>query len=208
MGERRDSPQSLESLLSRFLGGGRGGGGGGGGGGTQKGVILRIPPDAPRFLLEQLAVEPSLQGFDVDVQRQLKELKTSVDKIILLSKTISKPFICLEGMIIDPRTAHVEVKQRLSAIAAAGREYFEHQLERASRMIEAALEHLSKTRGQVDEEVMRYLSSIGETVKVLKSVLLALLFVIPQLRSTMYLNMPAEIRSPVANQLLGFDIVR
>jgi len=206
---------SLLDTLGRFLGLG-GDRGGAGRPQLPSAIVFRInPSDFSREVLSHIEAEAKydiskLQSLGKQVPSELTDLITQLSLEVETYKTISsimsRPFLSRESLFIDPKQARVETESRIMRLAVMAIVIFENYISKVSIDVENALQMIA--RGEVDDNVLRKLQKIPETFRVLLTLLSAVLNAVQKIRLVLYLNMPAEYRSPVINILTGFEIVR
>jgi len=170
-----------------------------------KGIILRVDPENVARLLDRIREEPRSEGFSEEIRKMLEELESDIDLYRKFSKVISRTFLEPAQLIVDPKAVFHEVRSRLISIAAIAEEIIDKKVSFLSKEVEEGLNYLREGRIAEAAEKLRAVTAAYETVRL---VLLSVLLSISQIKVLIYLNMPAETRSPVANQMLGFDIVR
>ncbi|NPA70009.1 MAG: hypothetical protein GXO26_04310 [Crenarchaeota archaeon] len=179
-------------------------------------VILKFPPEYAHTIIRQVLEElrPPAEAFkgyeQEEIKRLLEHLNEEVDKLSHLGNIFAKPFVNLGSLIIDFRTARVEIKQRLIAIALFSQMIFENYISRISEEVERLIMQSQKDTdfGATFEFNPKIIDMVIDAFRLLIHILGGLLQAIQKVRIILYMNMPAEQRSPILNQLLGFDIVR
>ncbi len=178
---------------------------------------MRLVPQHAENILSRIESEvfrerSRYEGFTKEeVKDLLIYLSEETDKFTEIGNILARPFLTFDSMIIDFRTARTEIKQRLTNLAVIGQVIFENYMGNVIESIERALSRLREeglASPYVAEDVARAVEKIVEAYKLLINLIGGLLDAMRKMRLVLYLNMPAEQRSSIINQLLGFDIVR
>lgn len=164
-------------------------------------VILRIDSREALENFINKIIESYSGSPGSEFETTLQELVSDVEAVKSLVGKFLEPQLTISNIINPPRLIDKVFKQKLLALVTPAETMFNSVAQKAVETIRKALE--TKDPNEVDKAVREYFNVLKHLTYICSSFYISsqVLF------SIVSVNMPAKVRPPLSNILIGYDIV-
>ncbi|RLE54026.1 MAG: hypothetical protein DRJ40_11745 [Thermoprotei archaeon] len=161
-------------------------------------LILRLEPEAGTALLHKLSEGLHRYEGESELGKMVAQSTTVVDEI---ATKLMQPFTVPSSMVVPPQLYKDEYRARLVNVISTAESMLSNVASTIYERLDRALESRRiEEIEQVIEEVVKFIEYVHE-------IHIAVQVVAERLRAVIASNAPARVRPPLANVLLGYDIV-